>query len=498
MAPKLKPTSSTRTYDRPRKSVGRNRKQTVFQRVDTVKSGGAAVGAINQPRAPVHVGGRQYYGSVTINEGASIDEILAALRQAGVLARLTTRVPEQQFLQLLNIIMRLGLKDSGDVLFRVYRATLPPTAHLLNNPIPSLLVADLCEQPPVKIWPPLIEFVERLALAEGIKAPLAGELRSWVDASAPLLMPPIPAGEIKRGRQELQAEKVRLAGLDALSWLQVYLEPDWLNRTQERKTPLFRVELVLWSPLTNGALVLPSEPVLHGTDESGLWSLDELPSLLDHAFERVENVALIPDMLRLIIEIVAPSDVLLYGFERWKRNKSMNTYGIYRPLVVRLRDRLAIPNPADQKLADDYWHEKWNIFRNTALCQKCEQLNWRRHADLDVLELQDDSTLACLGLSWPLVPGEREVFDVLRDAGIPIAIWLRGSDVGPGVPADWTQRLSASLEGTPLAELRHAIYELRRSKAVRTDEKHIGNSLTLLWDEPDRPPLKYGQQGVFV
>ncbi len=327
---------------------------------------------------------------------------------AGRLSWMTTRLPEAQFRQLLDIVARVTLAAADDGFFRVYRATLPPTAHLLNSTVPLELITDLCGQPRIKAWPPLIEFIERLVLAEGIKDALAVELQSWVDASAALVTPPIPAGEIKRVRQELQAEKVKLAGSIALSWLQVYLEPDWLNRTQERKQPLFLVELVLWSPRTDGALVLQSEQVQQGTDEARrLWTLDDLPSLLDQVFARRETISLIPDIQKLVIEVVAPSDVLLYGFERWKRNNSMITYGAVHPLVVRLRDRLAIPNPADQKLADEFWHQKWNAFRNSVSCHRCDELEWRAQEDLDVFELQDDTDLACLGVSSPLLPKAR-------------------------------------------------------------------------------------------
>ena len=369
----------------------------------------------------------------------------------------------------------------------------------MNTTLPALLLTDLCEQPLIKAWPPLLEFIERLGLAAGIQAALASQLQSWVDANAGLATPPTPVGEIERLRREVRAETAKAAGADATSWLQVYLEPDWLNRTQERKQPLFRVELVLWSPQTNGALVLQSEQVQQETGEAKrLWTLDELPGLLDQVFANRETVSLIPDMRQLIIEVVAPSDVLQYGFERWKRNNTANTYGAFHPLVVRLRDRLAIPNPADQKLADDFWHLKWNAFRNGVCHEECEKLAWQAPENLDVFELQDDTDLACLGLSSPLVPERREVFDVLRDAGIPIALWLRGRDLVPIEQADLPERIKVLIQGKPLSDLYKKLQEVRRSKAARTDEKHIGNALTLLWDDPNRPPLKYEEQGVFV
>jgi hypothetical protein len=452
-------------------------------------------GFINRPTGPV----TQHFGdNVTINEGASVDEIVEALRTAGILSRLTTRLPEEQFRQLLTIVARVTIPDAGKRLYRVCRATLSSTAHLVNADIPSLLLADMCEQPWSKAWPPLFECIERFVLVEGIDAALVSELQLWVNGNASLATPPTSSKEIERLRREIRAEATKLDA-NALSWLQVYLEPDWLNRTQERKQPLFRVELVLWSPQTNGPLVLQSEPVKEKAREAKvLWTLDELPPLLDQVFLHGETVALIPDMTRLVIEIVAPSDILLYGFERWKRNNTVNTYGAYHPLVVRLRDRLAIPNPADQKLADNFWHRKWNAFRNSVSHNGCEGLEWRPQEALDAFELQDDPDLVCLGLSSPLLPGKREVFDTLRDAGIPIAIWMRGSDLGPAAPADWPQRISASIRGKPLSDLHEAIKEVRRSKDVRSDQSHFCNALTLLWDDPDRPPLKYEAQGVFV
>jgi len=467
---------------------------TVNQTVNTVESGGAVVGAINQPQGPVHVGGQQYYAPVTIQQGATADEVVAALRTAGMLDRLTARVPEAPFRHLLDIVGRAP-QTEAEGLVRIYHATLPPTAHVRNNPIPSLLLADLCDQPILKAWPPLFEFVERMRLAQGIALAMSDELRLWVDANAGQVTPPVPAYEIERLRKQLQAEQ-KPPGAEAPSWLQVYLEPDWLNRTQERKQPLFRVELVLSSPRTNGPLVLEAGQLSGETKQ--LWMLDELPSLLDRAFANPGNVAKIPDLSQLVIEVVAPSDVLLFGFERWKRNNTPNTYAMFHPLVVRLRDRLTIPNPADQRLAEEYWRQKWNTFHQVLCLHGCEALEWRDQDDLDVFELQDDADLACLGLASPLLPDKREVFDVLRDAGIPIAIWLRGPDLAPMEQANLPERISTLIQGKPLSGLFKAVQELRRSREVRTDAQHIGNALTLLWDDPDRPPLKYEEQGVFV
>lgn len=459
----------------------------VTQKIDTVRDHAIVIGTATAP--------------ITINQGAGVDEIVEALRKAGILQRLTTRLPEEQLRQLLGIIGRLTFQGSTQELSRIYHKSLPLTAHVLNrDDVPSLLITDLCDQPNIREWPPLFEFVERLRLAKGLQPALSSEFQQWVDSSATLVVPPVPAAEIERLRKEVRIEKTQIDS-EAFSWLQIYLEPDWLNRTQERKQPLFTVELVLWSKQTppNG-LVLQSEQVLQeGGEAKRGWMLDEMPSLLDKVFANPEYVHKIPDVRQLVIEIVAPSDVLLYAFERWKRNNTAKTYGMYHPLVLRLRDRLTIPNPSDQEFADRYWRQKWNTFKlNVSHCG-CEELEWRGEEELnDVFELQDDTDLACLGFAFPLLPGNHNVFDILRDAGIPIAIWLRGNDLGLVEQASLPELVKKLIQGESLSNLFRAVQKVRRSNEAQKNEKYIGNAMALLWDDPDHKPPKYQEQGVFV
>jgi hypothetical protein len=455
-------------------------------------------GFLNRPSGPVY----QHFGDV-INEGASLAEIEDLLRSSGRLSLIATRLPEQVFLALLKLVaqIEIELEDVGEQIYVACSATLPASAQIPNTKVPARLLANLCEQPTIKAWPPLFECVERFARAEGIQAAQALELRRWTDDAASQVNPVVPAREIERLRQEISAAKSESADA-TFSWLQVYLEPDPLNRTHERKQPLYRVELVLRSAKTGPeGLVLPIATDLDASPAAaGRRTLDELPSLLDAVFGNRETLALIPQIRQLVIEIVAPSDVLLHGFERWKRNVpgGDETYGIFAPVVVRLRDRLAIPDAARQKLADECWRDKWHTFSSRLRDETCAVVPWINPNDLDAYALQDDANVVCLGLASPLMPGCREVFDALRDAGIPIALWMRGCDLGPAVPADWLQRMSRQLADKQLCKLREVIYLFRRLREVRTDASHFGNALTLLWDDPDRPPLKYESQGVYV
>lgn len=440
---------------------------------------------------------------VTIQEGARADEIIDALRQGGLLPRLTTLLPEAAFAQLLALIETITLTD-GDGWFRLYRACLPVGANLVNSTIPALLVTDLCLHPLTKRWPPLLEFVERLTLVEESN-PLVPILRGWVDANAALVIPPVPPTETDRLRKELQAERTQQTTTDDTAYLQIYLEPDLLNRTQQRKQPLFKAELVLWSAKTDGPFVLQVDEVVGpGAEQGRLWRLDELPLLLDQAFANRDYVALIPNLNHLLIEIVAPSDLLCYGFERWKRNKhAMLTYGIQHPIVVRLQDRLTIPNPADQEIANTFWKEKWAVFGQKLSNNGCDTLPWLQKDALEnclltMIDLQDQTEVACVGLAVALSDDKREVFAMLRDAGIPIALWLRGERPEQTGLTDLQDKIAPLLNGKKLADLRKAVHAARRSKDALQDAAFIGNSLTLLWDDPTRLPPKYAEQGVLI
>ena len=78
-------------------------KAAVKQTIRTVESGATVIGYVG--------------GSVTINKGATVDEIIEALGRAGLLSRVTTRLPEAQFHQLLDIVARVTLVDADDVFF---------------------------------------------------------------------------------------------------------------------------------------------------------------------------------------------------------------------------------------------------------------------------------------------------------------------------------------------------------------------------------------------
>ena len=437
--------------------------------------------------------------TITINQGTPISELVEALRKGGLWPHLTTRLSEAAFKQLLGLLSTIKLSDA-EHWFRLYRTCLPVGANLVNSTIPALLVTDLCLHPITESWPPLFEFVERLAL-QAKAAPFVPALRAWIDTNSDHVMPPVPIADIMRLRKQVRTAHAETVAAKDVSYLQIYLEPDRLNRTQQRKQLLFNVELVLWSATTNEPFVLQSDP-LSSQQLGNSWTLDELPDLLDSVFANPEYVALIPDITRLVIEIVAPSTVFSYGFERWKHKRdAIETYGIHYPLVVRLQDRHTIPNPADQARADTYWRQKWKFFREEMAARTADHLFWLAKKELEnskitKIQLQKKDDVPCLGISLPILPEKSEVFELIGYAGIPVALWMRGGVAEINVIASVYDIITPLVKGKTLDQLRSLLQEIRVNALA--DEKNFANFLTLLWDDPTRLPYKYAEQGVLV
>src|SRR5687768_15217869 len=101
-------------------------------------------GLVNNPSGPVtqHFGNNVY---ITIEPNASVDQVIAAARTGGLLARLTRQLPEERFRELLMVVSRVTLPDAGECLYRACRLSLPSTASLKNTTIAPILLADMAE-----------------------------------------------------------------------------------------------------------------------------------------------------------------------------------------------------------------------------------------------------------------------------------------------------------------------------------------------------------------
>jgi len=81
----------------------------------------------------------------------------------------------------------------------------------------------------------------------------------------------------------------------------------------------------------------------------------------------------------------------------------------------------------------------------------------------------------------------------LIGAGTPIAVWPRKIPAGGGIHPSIAE-LSAK---QPVPDWRDEVLHYRATAFQERDPEHPGKHLTLLWDDPDRPPPEALGQGRF-
>ncbi|MCX6028221.1 MAG: caspase family protein [Chloroflexi bacterium] len=355
----------------------------------------------------------------------------------------------------------------------LYHNCRPGDPNLLTELTLSKIIHDLCSLPFCRSIPPIFEFAERLAVEVKKMGDQAtyDELRGWVEETAELLELPVTHLEI-----------ANVSEVDS-ACVQIDVTPDTSNHNHPPSQWLYLVEVTEWPGRKN-------EPKKLHTDEpelrEGPWRLDQVPALLDHVFDRSAIPA------SAILEFIVPRELLVADLDRWKyQGKNQITYGIQYPVVVRLRDRLAMPDNADRQMVFSWWRKKWDEFHDHIRHCDCNALHWLTPKEADELDdvwidWQDAEELTCLGVA--ALPADKDaLFTAVCDAGIPIAVLSRR----PSEPL----LITALMGGSSLAELYEVVHQARR--ANRKDESHISNHLTLLWDDPKRIPLKYRREGVF-
>ncbi|MFF2142993.1 hypothetical protein [Kitasatospora sp. NPDC058190] len=200
--------------------------------------------------------------------------------------------------------------------------------------------------------------------------------------------------------------------------------------------------------------------------------------LADWSALLVEMRAAAHDPVR--IEFLLPVPLLGHSAELWSPSRYGQRLGHHHPVVVRSLERYA-----DPWVPTTAWRERWqHLFAETMDRDAVDRIGWpplvpERAADLPGW-LDDQPTLACLGLDIPYDDLDPRVRDAVLDAivvgGIPAMVWRRS----PGPPADLVEALREHSRRS-LVQLPEAVHRHRR-KTRATDGQ---DGITLLWDDPD-------------
>ena len=381
-------------------------------------------------------------------------------------------------------LLASSLELTDEALGQFYTVSLPASFLLDKHPILGSVIRQLSDIPPQSDGTLVIlGFTESLArYADRLgRASVAVALRAWIASAAKAA-----------GIESYRAEQVTVldATMEELdpskdAYLIVELRPD-LRTPTDFHLRRYLLSILFWKR---------SDDAEYWYDDDAVSvPLRDVPEQVARALREHVGV-LIREGFSLSIEFLVPYELVSQAMDQWDRPDSRirgRRFGMDHPLVVRSLDRI------DDQMLWPRWRRQWQRFQETSITNGSEQVFWIcdpgscRPLDL-YLALTGTGAAdhtACLGLTFPLNGQSREeIFWALLEAGTPVAIWPRASQAVPTEAAECRSRIASTLAASTLRELP------KRLQAVRQDAghnvEHLGNHLTLLWDDFDRIPPKY-------
>ncbi|MBE1534351.1 VMAP-C domain-containing protein [Actinomadura algeriensis] len=318
--------------------------------------------------------------------------------------------------------------------------------------------------------PPLLNFVERLAVESG--GAMRIRLLRWVERAAERLA----VADVIRARRERAArvrERLRM-------YLVIAFRPDGVTPDE------YLISAWLQSEDGHGIM-------LRCEDERPM-SVAELPALVVDLLTEDPQVVNRPPMAELTLEFVLPLNLLgvqsmdqlritVDGLER--------RLGIEHPVVVRSLDRIQKQNyhPA--------WRRMWKwLLDNPHTAEVCLMTQPGEYPSESLYTmLLSDPPSVCLGLAFPPRPDGAGAPDELRialQAGAPVIAWCRGDLAPDRFAAEFHDLMTPGVLALP-----DSVLKLRReavaSHGRHPGTDHLGLHLTLLFDDADRFPEPHGR-----
>jgi hypothetical protein len=215
--------------------------------------------------------------------------------------------------------------------------------------------------------------------------------------------------------------------------------------------------------------------------------LHSVPQLLEHV------LATYPDTPQTL-EFFLPRELISEEVDQWAMTQGVllqTKFGIEYQVVVRALDRLT---PCLYNQFRERWQQRWKQLHQVAqqpgapYILICDRDEYAPQTLYRTLLLSPDTT--CLGLTFiPIEPYSKEdIFCAMLQAGIPVALWSRShADTAHHTP-DVRTKIAALVAHNAPGDLPRVVHRERQQANDHSDTAHLGNHLTLLWDDPNRVP----------
>lgn len=270
----------------------------------------------------------------------------------------------------------------------------------------------------------------------------------------------------------------------------VVIEPD-----KELTTPPhYSVRVYDWLPWETAAMALemgsrgraqnPSDAKPPRTREA-LLSEGGRAELGDEVGQRLRT----RPMEKPLVEFLLPAALICDDFETVEIDvlglggaSQYEPLGTWARVVVRPLDRWESRFRQNAGLLT-FWATRWRGF-TSHLAGPLRSWWWKDGQSLGRLRAEH-SEVGCLGLGFaPATPElAKRVYFALLAVGAPVALWTRVP-----IEGDIEGLLRNVVDATQPQDLRDRVQSERAKAHEDTQTPHVGRSLTLFWDDPDRPP----------
>lgn len=329
---------------------------------------------------------------------------------------------------------------------------------------------------------PVLEFIERVALRPEAASVGAVLRRVGGEASTSL---GVSEATVNAARRELE-QAVPLPGRKLCVLVDLRPEKGPLDRREPEKKDKARYFLDVWVTEEGGAFRTDS-PL--GDPAAVPRTLAEIRADFMEFLERLVDPLTLPgDDLR--IELFLPRELRSEEFDQWARAGDPNVrVGRWCPVAVRCRDRLLKgrlfgPRPLWERHGTFTLHQPPARIRIITLQQAAD-------ADTDTPfdEMVEAEGQFCLIVAVP--PSDfadpavhADLIQEAVDDGMAVGLWLRRQSDAVDAAAELRKLVNVPC----LDQLPGKLLKLRKLPAARRDPHHLGNHLTLFWDDPGRVP----------
>jgi hypothetical protein len=200
------------------------------------------------------------------------------------------------------------------------------------------------------------------------------------------------------------------------------------------------------------------------------FTLDDMPKLIDELLDEIHD-ALIAIEEPLTIEFFLPKHLLCYDVAFWTPEDDY-PIGVDYQVVIRSRERLI------EKKLQRRWYRYWNHCKGVLQNEPKTCVAWLDKPQKTLLSKLDDGFIFFI---LTFVPQPDFVFSLIR-AGVPIALWSRQAN--QEIHKEFNALLSSCHQLEQLPE------SVRKERRTTWETKQHSGQISLLWDDPNRLPLK--------